>query len=136
MSASDGIVGLSEALRGFLDERHLATLVTMRVDGSPHAVPVGFTWSDAEGGLVLRVITFARSVKAANAARGGRAAIMQADGGRWVTFEGTVELRRDDASVAGAVAAYAARYRPPKERADRVVVVLRVDRMMCSSSLR
>lgn len=136
MSASDGIVGLSEALRGFLDERHLATLVTMRVDGSPHAVPVGFTWSDADGGLVLRVITFARSVKAANAARGGRAAIMQADGGRWVTFEGTVELRRDDASVAGAVAAYAARYRPPKERADRVVVVLRVDRMMCSASLR
>lgn len=131
----DGIV-LSDAVRDFLAERHLATLVTMRADGSPHAVPVGFTWSDAGDGVVLRVITFAGSVKAANAGRGGRAAVMQADGGRWVTFEGTAGLRRDDASVAGAVAAYAARYRPPKERADRVVVEVRVDRVMCSSSLR
>ena len=131
-----GVVQLSDALRDFLVERHLATLVTMRLDGSPHAVPVGFTWSDADGRIVLRVITFAGSVKAANAARGGRAVIMQADGGRWATFEGSAELRHDDASVAGAVAAYAARYRPPKERADRVVVYVHVDRLMCSSSLR
>ena len=136
MSQSQGVVRLSEALRGFLDERHLATLVTLRADGSPHAVPVGFTRLEADDGLVLRVITFAGSVKAANAARRGRAAIMQADGGRWVTFEGTVELQSDDASVAGAVAAYAARYRPPKERVDRVVVAVRIDRVMCSASLR
>lgn len=136
MSQSQGVVRLSEALRGFLDERHLATLVTLRADGSPHAVPVGFTRLETDDGLVLRVITFADSVKAANAARRGRAAIMQADGGRWVTFEGTVELQSDDASVAGAVAAYAARYRPPKERVDRVVVAVRIDRVMCSASLR
>ncbi|MEY4606219.1 MAG: TIGR03618 family F420-dependent PPOX class oxidoreductase [Ilumatobacteraceae bacterium] len=136
MSQSQGVVRLSEALRGFLDERHLATLVTLRADGSPHAVPVGFTRLETDDGLVLRVITFAGSVKAANAARRGRAAIMQADGGRWVTFEGTVELQSDDASVAGAVAAYAARYRPPKERVDRVVVAVRIDRVMCSASLR
>ena len=28
----------------FLTERHLATLTTLRADGSPHVVPVAFTW--------------------------------------------------------------------------------------------
>ena len=36
----------AEALT-FLAERHLATLTTLRPDGSPHVVAVGFTW-DAE----------------------------------------------------------------------------------------
>ncbi|MEO7518626.1 MAG: pyridoxamine 5'-phosphate oxidase family protein, partial [Acidimicrobiales bacterium] len=30
----------------FLDERHLATLTTLRPDGSPHVVAVAFTWDD------------------------------------------------------------------------------------------
>ena len=38
---------LSPAARAFLTERHLATFTTLRRDGSPHVVPVGFTW-DAE----------------------------------------------------------------------------------------
>ena len=53
---------------GFLAERHLATLTTLRADGSPHVVPVGFSY-DVEDGLV-RVITFAGSVKARNAVAG------------------------------------------------------------------
>jgi hypothetical protein len=61
---------------------------------------------------------------------------MQVDGGRWVSFEGSVRLLTDDASVADAVAAYAARYRPPKQREDRVVVELVVDHLMSSSALR
>ena len=32
----------------FLAERHLATLTTLRADGSPHVVAVGFTYSPAE----------------------------------------------------------------------------------------
>ena len=28
----------------FLTERHLATLTTLRPDGTPHVVPVGFTY--------------------------------------------------------------------------------------------
>lgn len=126
----------SPALHEFVAERHLATLVTMRSDGSPHVVPVGFTCRDTEQGVVLRVITFAPSVKARHAAQGGRGAVMQVDGGRWVTFEGQVRLVTDDASVADAVTAYAARYRPPKQRDDRVVVELVVDRLMSSASLR
>ena len=52
---------LSPALSEFLSERHLATLVTLRADGSPHSVPVGFTFADG----VARVITSAASTKAA-----------------------------------------------------------------------
>lgn len=123
---------LTPALAEFIAERHLAVLATQRADGSPHAVPVGFTWSDG----VARVITFAPSVKARNAARGGRASVTQIDGARWVTFEGPVRLRDDAASVVSAVAAYAQRYRQPKVRDDRVVIEIEVDRVMCSSGLK
>ena len=56
----------------FLTERHLATLTTLRADGSPHVVPVGFTY-DPETRLV-RVITSGDSVKARNADRAGTVA--------------------------------------------------------------
>lgn len=42
----------------------------------------------------------------------------------------------DAASVASAVAAYARRYRQPKERDDRVVIEIEVDRVMCNSGLK
>ena len=44
-----------------MSERHLATFTTLRRDGSPHAVPVGFTW-DAEA-LTARVIASRGSAK-------------------------------------------------------------------------
>ncbi len=124
---------LSAAALEFLTERHLATLTTLRRDGSPHVVPVGFTW-DADRG-VARVITFAGAVKAANA-EAGRAAVCQVDGARWLTLEGPVAVRRDPASVAAAVAAYTARYRPPKERVDRVVIEIDVDRVLTNRGLK
>ena len=123
---------LSPALTEFVTERHLSVLATQRADGTPHAVPVGFTYSDG----VVRVITFGPSVKAANARRGGRASVTQIDGGRWVTFEGPVTVLDDAASVASAVAAYARRYRQPKERDDRVVIRIEVDRVMCNKGLK
>ena len=57
------LVEMSEEMLTFLAERHLATLTTLRADGSPHVVPVGFSF-DVEPGLV-RVITFAGSVEGA-----------------------------------------------------------------------
>ena len=122
----------SPALLEFLAERHLAVLVTQRPDGSPHAVPVGFTLHEGN----VRVITFAPSVKAKNAARGGRASVTQIDGGRWVTLEGAVRVLDDEVTVAAAVDAYARRYRPPKQRTDRVVIQIEVDRVMCNSGLK
>ena len=108
-------------------------LVTQRADGSPHAVPVGFTLRRRRR---VRIITFAPSVKARNARRGGRASVTQIDGRRWVTLEGRCAVVDDAASVARAVAAYARRYRQPKERADRVVIEIEVDRVMCNSGLK
>jgi PPOX class probable F420-dependent enzyme len=112
----------------FLHEYHLATLTTQRADGSPHVVPVGFSY-DADARLA-RIITFAGSVKARNAARGGRAAVCQVDGGRWLTLEGEVSVTDDPDRVAAAVDGYAARYRQPGERADRVAIEIRVDRIL------
>lgn len=112
----------------FLTERHLATLTTLRRDGSPHVVAIGFTYAPDE--QLVRVITFAPSVKARNAARGGRAAVCQVDGGRWLTLEGSVRVTSDAAAVATAVDRYASRYRTPGERADRVVIEIAVDRIL------
>ena len=119
---------LSADALAFLTERHLATLTTVRADGSPHVVAVGYSYDPATA--TARVITFASSVKARNATRGGRAALCQVDGGRWLTLEGRVRLATDDDAVAEGVRRYAARYREPGERADRVVVEIAVDRVL------
>ena len=119
---------VSSNMLSFLDERHLATLTTIRGDGSPHVVPVGFSYDSHAG--VVRVITFARSMKARHAALGGRAAVCQVDGGRWATLEGVARLVDDAPSVALAVAGYATRYRQPSERADRVAIEIAVDKVM------
>jgi len=112
----------------FMRENHLATLTTLRPDGSPHVVPVGFTF-DIDNNIV-RVITFAKSMKARHAAQGGRAVVSQVDRGRWITLEGTVRLRTEADLVAKAVEAYAGRYRQPKIREDRVVIEITVDKVM------
>jgi F420H(2)-dependent biliverdin reductase len=124
------VVVLDEAAAAFVAERHLATLTTLRPDGSPHVVAVGFTW-DAEAGVV-RVITWAGSRKARNlvARPGSPAAVCQVDGGRWLTLEGTAVVTNEPDRVAEGVRRYAERYRTPGEREDRVVVELTVDRVL------
>ena len=122
------ISNLPEPVIEFTRERHLATLTTIRPDGSPHVVPVGFTFDAATA--TVRVITWAASVKARHARSGGRAAVSQVDGGRWLTFEGPISLSDDPAEVAEAVARYTERYREPKKREDRVVLRIAVDRVL------
>ncbi|MDQ3462165.1 MAG: TIGR03618 family F420-dependent PPOX class oxidoreductase [Actinomycetota bacterium] len=114
----------------FLSERHLAALTTLRPDGSPHVVPVGFAY-DPDARLV-RVITLAASTKVRNlrASPGSRAVVCQVDGGRWLTLEGRAVVTDDPARVAAAVEAYATRYRTPSERADRVAIEITVDRAL------
>lgn len=121
---------LSPEVVAFVTERHLATLTTLRPDGAPHVVPVGFTW-DPEAGLA-RIITFAPSRKARNllANPGSRAVVCQVDGGRWLAFEGPATVTDDPDRVADAVRRYAQRYRQPGERHDRVAIEIAVDRVL------
>lgn len=121
---------LSDEVTAFLTERHLATLTTLRPDGTPHVVAVGFTW-DATAGMA-RVITWAGSRKARNVAErwAGPAAVCQVDGGRWLTLEGSATVTGEPGPVADAVRRYTQRYRPPKERTDRVVIEIQVTSVM------
>ena len=121
---------LSDEITTFVTERHLATLTTMRADGTPHVVAVGFTWDPAE--QLVRVITWAGSRKARNVAQApnGPAAVCQVDGGRWLTMEGRATVTSDPQRVAIAVARYAERYRQPKARDDRVVIEIAIDRVL------
>ncbi len=119
---------LTPASLAFLAERHLATFTTLRRDGSPHAVPVGFTWDDDE--LVARVIAARSSAKVVQARAGRRASLTQVDGRRWIGLEGTTSVLEDPDSVRDAEQRYAVRYRQPRPNPERVVVVLHVDRVL------
>jgi len=120
---------LAPATLEFLTERHLATLTTLRADGSPHVVPVGVTFDAATG--TARVITSGTSAKARHVRDGqARVAVCQVDGARWLTLEGTAVVKDDAASVADAVERYAQRYRQPRVNPARVVIEISVDRVL------
>ena len=120
--------GVSEEFRTFWTERHLASLVTLRADGSPHVVPVGVTL-DVDARLA-RVICRGGSVKARNAAERGIAVVSQVDGRRWSTLEGDAVVRTDPAAVADAERRYALRYRQPQPNPERVVIEIAVRRVL------
>jgi PPOX class probable F420-dependent enzyme len=121
---------LDPAVLAFLAERHLGILTTLRADGSPHSVPVGFAFESEA--LLVRIITQRTSVKARHAERGGRASVAQVDGARWLTLEGTARLAVAPAEVEQAVAAYAVRYQAPRASgsAGRAAIEISVDRVL------
>jgi PPOX class probable F420-dependent enzyme len=121
-----------ERVLAFCRERHLATLTTLRADGTPHVVPVGMTLDPAAG--LARVITSGTSAKARHVAAAGGAgapvAVCHVDGRRWLTVEGRAVLRADPASVAEAERRYAERYRVPRPNPQRVVIEIAVTRVL------
>ena len=120
---------LGPGLVAFFTERHLATLTTLRADGSPHVVPVGVTLDAATG--IARVITSGTSAKARHVRAGQhRVAVCQVDGRCWATLEGTAAVREDAASVADAEDRYAERYQRPRVNPARVVLEISVDRVL------
>ena len=120
---------LPHGVHDFLTERHLATLTTLRPDGSPHVVPVGVTFDAATG--TARVITSGTSAKARHVRAGQvRVAVCQVDGRCWATLEGAAVLREDADSVAVAEDRYAARYQRPRVNPRRVVLEVSVDRVL------
>ena len=119
---------LGSEVLAFLSERHLATLTTLRADGTPHVVPVGFTYEPETA--IARVITSGASAKARHAAASGRVALCQVEGRRWLTLEGTAVVRDDAPAVADAEQRYARRYRQPRPNPARVVLEISVDRVL------
>jgi len=120
---------LSDEVLAFLTERHLATLTTLRPDGTPHVVAVGFTWDPVAG--LARVITNRTSRKVAHVRDGSpRAVVAQVDGPRWLSLEGVPVVSADADRVAEAVRRYALRYRQPAVNPERVVIEITVDRVL------
>lgn len=120
-----------EAL-AFLSEYHLATLSTLGRGDRIHSVPVGITYRDG----VVRVIGSRGSQKFLNAARSGRASVNTVDGARWISFEGTAQVREDPEAIALAVELYTARYRAPRVNPERVVLEISVERVLGSPQFR
>lgn len=110
----------------FLAERHLATLTTLREDGSPHVVAIAFSYEDG----VVRIISSADTQKTRNVERAGHAAVCQVDGPRWLTLEGPAEVTTDPERVARAVAGFEARYRPARENPQRAAIEISVSRVL------
>ena len=116
-------------IEAFLAEPRIATLTTIRSDGTPHVAPVRFTWDAMTS--TARVLTVATSRKARNVAGGGRVALCQPDGFRWVTLEGAATLSADAGRVALAARRYHRRYgSTPPDPTDRVVIEISVDRIL------
>jgi hypothetical protein len=76
------------------------------------------------------VIAVDGSQKVVNADRNGRAVVSQVDGPRWLSFEGTVRVSRDQDEIRVAEERYASRYRQPAQRDDRVAIIIDVDRVL------
>ncbi len=119
---------LSADTIAFLTDRHLATLTTLRLDGSPHVVPVGFSYEPVT--RIVRIICSAGSQKTRNIAHNNRAVVAQVDGGRWLSLEGTAVVSDDPARVAEAERRYSARYQEPRVNPNRVAIEITIDRIL------
>lgn len=124
---------LSAAGLAFVTERHLATITTLRPDGTPHVTPVGFTWEDATA--TARVICSGTSRKARNVEADGLVALCQFEGRQWLTLEGRGRVRSEPEAVADAEGRYALRYRRPRPNPSRVVIEVTVIRAVGTSGL-
>jgi len=124
---------LTDEAVAFLSERHLAMLTTLRADGSPHVVAVGFTFDPVTH--IARVITSDGSQKAINAERSMVGVLSQVDGARWLSLEGIAGVNREPDAVRDAELRYAQRYRIPRPNPQRVVIEVLVKRVLGSSTL-
>jgi len=121
----------------FVLERHVATLTTLRPDGTPHVTPVAFAWDPATGSAWMTSddgsvkVRNTEAAATASTAGGARGAICQVDGGRWLTLEGVLTVSRELDDVTEAEQRYGRRYGgtlDPDPR--RVALRLTADRVL------
>jgi len=119
------VADLTDNDLAFLDERHLATLTTLREPGRPHVVAIAFTYAPEPG--VVSIITSDGTQKVLNVERHGRATVCQVDGPRWLSLDGPARVTREPHAVTDAVAAFERRYRPARENPRRVAIEIDVE---------
>ncbi len=128
---------LPESFAEFVTTRHLATLTTLRADGTPHVSPVGFSFDPVTH--IARVIASAGTQKVLNIERAGHGGhgglgasvvICQVDGGRWISLEGKAVVTADPERVAQACLRYEARYQAPRPNPKRVAIEIDVERIL------
>ena len=131
------MIHLTPEQRVFVMERHVATLTTLRPDGSPHVTPVAFGW-DADSGTAWMTSdegsAKVRNIDAgARGPSGPRGALCQVSGGRWITLEGRLSVSREPDDIAEAERRYATRYGPIDPDPKRVAMLLVADKVLGSS---
>lgn len=125
---------LPESFAEFVTTRHLATLTTLRTDGTPHVAPVGFSFDPMT--RIARIIASAGTQKVVNIERrattglGASVVICQVDGGRWISLEGKAVVTSDLERVNEACARYEARYQAPRPNPNRVAIEIHVERIL------
>jgi PPOX class probable F420-dependent enzyme len=131
------VIHLTPEQRVFVMERHVATLTTLRPDGSPHVTPVAFAW-DPDSGIAW-MTSDEGSAKVRNIDAGARGtsvalgALCQVSGGRWLTLEGHLSVSREADDIAEAERRYAARYGPIDPDPQRVALLLVAGKVLGSS---
>jgi PPOX class probable F420-dependent enzyme len=124
------LAALPTALEPLLYEYVLGTLTTLRPDGSPHVVAVGWTWDP--GTRTARVITSSNSRKAAHVRAGSRAVVCSVAGPRWISIEGSARVSSEPQEVAQAEALYGKKYGGPRPSLSRVAIIITADRALGS----
>ncbi len=115
-------------LDGFWAGPRLATLGTVRADGSPHLVPV----KAMRDGDVFWVLTRRDSAKVRHVLATGRASLAEHTRTTWASVEGKAWVGEDPALLAAARRAYERRHGSPSTWGDCVLVV-EVDRVLHGS---
>lgn len=119
---------IPDELDDFWNSPRLATLGTVRADGSPHLVPVK-CMRDGDRFLVL---TRPETMKVRNLEVTGRASLAEHTDTVWATVEGPAHIAEDRDEFEDARAAYEGRFGRPETWATGVLVV-EVDRVLHGS---
>lgn len=119
---------IPDHLDDFWSTPRIATLGTVRADGSPHLVPIHCV---RDGGEFL-VLTYLDSVKARNVGRNAYASLAEHTNSTWVTVEGSARLSEDPRAFERARAAYQNRYGRAAHFGE-CVLIIEVDRVLHGS---
>jgi nitroimidazol reductase NimA-like FMN-containing flavoprotein (pyridoxamine 5'-phosphate oxidase superfamily) len=112
--------------QAFLAERPIGVIATVSADGTPHAVPVEVVVSD---GLVYCWCK-ARSLKARNAARAGRAALVAYKGNSFALVRGSARvLHEGDARYEPVARAFLTKYRREETYGNDTLIEITPERI-------